>query len=103
MIVLHTQTNTFTLVFTAMSRSSSSSSSISLFKTTDPVDDTSALAPAAHEIDCVEVEDKKWTDEELMDDARPGRRGVTTTFDAPESEEKSEKVSGSKKFTFGRK
>jgi hypothetical protein len=39
------------------------------------VDDTSLLAPGANETDSfVEVEDKKWTDEELKDDARPGRR-----------------------------
>jgi hypothetical protein len=43
----------------------------------DPIDDTSLLAPGANEKNSfVEIEDKKWTDEELMDDARPGRRST---------------------------
>lgn len=36
-------------------------------------DDTSSLRPS----DSTEGEEKKWTDAELMDDARPGRRGNT--------------------------
>ena len=41
------------------------------------IPDTSVVEPEADEQsdwDTVEVKDKQWTDEELMDDARPGRR-----------------------------
>lgn len=41
------------------------------------IPDTSVVEPEADEQsdwDTVEVKDKEWTDEELMDDARPGRR-----------------------------
>ena len=41
------------------------------------IHDTSVVEPEADEQsdwDTVEVKDKQWTDEELMDDARPGRR-----------------------------
>jgi hypothetical protein len=40
------------------------------------IPDTSVVEPEADEQsdwDTVEVKDKEWTDEELMDDARPGR------------------------------
>jgi hypothetical protein len=42
--------------------------------------DTSVVEPEADDQsdwDTGEVEDKEWTDEELMDDARPGRRSKT--------------------------
>jgi hypothetical protein len=38
-------------------------------------EDTSAVTPERHESSSIEVEDKTWTNEELMDDGRPGRRG----------------------------
>jgi hypothetical protein len=44
---------------------------------TNDEDDTSSVEPSAtegSESDWIEIEDKKWTDEELMDDARLGRR-----------------------------
>jgi hypothetical protein len=36
--------------------------------------DTSVLEPSDNEFDGVEVENEEWSDEQLMDDARPGRR-----------------------------
>jgi hypothetical protein len=35
---------------------------------------TSLLEPSDDETDSVEVEEEEWSDEQLMDDARPGRR-----------------------------
>jgi hypothetical protein len=56
------------------------------------IPDTSAVEPEADEQsddwDTVEVKDKEWTDEELMDDARPGRRSKTACLEE-------------KKMTFG--
>jgi len=50
----------------------SSSSPLSKLSNLD-TDDTSSLRPS----DSTEVEEKKWSDAELMDDSRPGRRGTT--------------------------
>jgi hypothetical protein len=44
------------------------------------IPDTSVVEPESDEQsdwDTVEVKDKEWSDEELMDDARPGRRSKT--------------------------
>lgn len=38
--------------------------------------DTSALEPCGDEYDGVEIEDEEWTDEQLMDYSRPGRRNA---------------------------
>lgn len=46
-------------------------------KDTNDEVDTSSVEPSAtegSESDWIEIEEKKWSDEELMDDARPGRR-----------------------------
>jgi hypothetical protein len=68
----------------------------------DPVDDTCILAPDANETETfVEVEDKKWTDEELMDNARPGRRAATTKMDFMVEEDVAAEKEVSRKH-FGR-
>jgi hypothetical protein len=51
-----------------------------LHQTSDPNDsddDTSAVEPQPNEIseaEWIEVDEREWSDERLMDDARPGRR-----------------------------
>jgi hypothetical protein len=45
--------------------------------TNDEEEDAAFLEPSDDEYDCIEVDDNEWTDDQLMNDARPGRRRIT--------------------------